>query len=257
MLRSRRAARAAGRGGERRCTGGAEGPAAAFPAPGGRPREGGWRPGSVRPGRGRRRGAGPAHKDPLCGPPAPRRGEVAIFCRSAAAARGRAGGRCPLSFGPCRGVPGTARPRPAPFCSGPEGFSRSLRFFPPPVGSAGSLRGNRARLGAPCKCHCSRRGAKRGSLCVGAAGMGAALRGGGRGAIRAAVPFGPARPRSAALRPGGRGAVRAVRAPIAACPSLAARCFFLAEGCRYCARGPLGVFLSPRGSPRRGSSGIL
>lgn len=92
---------------------------------------------------------------------------------------------------------------------------------------------------------------------MGAAGMGAALRGGGRGAIRAAVPFGPARPRSAALRPGGRGAVRAVRAPIAACPSLAARCFFLAEGCRYCARGPLGVFLSPRGSPRRGSSGIL
>jgi len=188
---------------------------------------------------------------------APRGGGHFLPLRSRRAGPGRAGGRCPLSFGPCRGVPGTARPRPAPFCSGPEGFSRSLRFFPPPVGSAGSLRGNRARLGAPCKCHCSRRGAKRGSLCVGAAGMGAALRGGGRGAIRAAVPFGPARPRSAALRPGGRGAVRAVRAPIAACPSLAARCFFLAEGCRYCARGPLGVFLSPRGSPRRGSSGIL
>lgn len=123
MLRSRRAARAAGRGGERRCTGGAEGPAAAFPAPGGRPREGGWRPGSVRPGRGRRRGAGPAHKDPLCGPPAPRRGEVAIFCRSAAAARGRAGpgaaALCPS--GPAEGSRGRPGPDPRPFVRGRRG----------------------------------------------------------------------------------------------------------------------------------------
>lgn len=120
---SRRAARAAGRGGERRCTGGAEGPAGASPDPGGRPREGGPAAGFGAAGAAPRRGSGTQRPLVPRGPPAPRRGEVAIFCRSAAA-RGRAGQRRPLC---CGGV--LERPGPGPFCSRPERFSRFLRVF--------------------------------------------------------------------------------------------------------------------------------
>lgn len=94
-----------------------------LPIPGGGRGKGGRRPGSGR--RGRRRGAGPAHKDPLCRAGRPRRAEGRWPFSAAPPPRGAGPGNAAL----CAAEGSWSGPAPRPFVRGRSASLGSFGFF--------------------------------------------------------------------------------------------------------------------------------